>query len=121
MDDELRDAERRLQAAQVSSDVDALDRLLDDRLVFTGPDGKLYGKTDDLRVHRTGTQVIDTLHEENLDLVVAGDPGVTWFLGHLSGSVDGTPFAARMRYTRTWIRDPQHGWRIFAAHASAVD
>ena len=120
MDDELREAERRLQAAQLASDVDALDHLLDERLVFTGPDGRTYGKADDLRVHRTGTQVIDSLHEEHLDVLVAGDTGVTWFLGSLSGSVDGTPFEARMRYTRTWIRDPERGWRILAAHASVV-
>jgi len=120
MDEELRDAEHRLQAAQLSSDVESLDRLLDERLIFTGPDGRLYGKDDDLRVHRTGTQVIDSLHEEHLDVVVAGDTGVTWFLGRLSGSIDGTPFAARMRYTRTWIRDPEHGWRILAAHAGVV-
>ncbi|WP_067506419.1 nuclear transport factor 2 family protein [Actinoplanes sp. TFC3] len=120
MDDELRDAERRLQAAQLASDVAALDRLLDDRLVFTGPDGRVSDKADDLRMHRTGTQVIDTLREDDLSLLVAGDTGVTLFLGHLSGSVNGTPFAARMRYTRTWIRD-EHGWQILAAHASVVD
>lgn len=33
--DELRAAERRLQAAQLASDVAELDRLLDDRLIFT--------------------------------------------------------------------------------------
>ena len=27
----------------------------------------------------------------------------------------GQPFAARMRYTRTWVHDPGHGWRIIAA------
>ncbi|MFI5492962.1 DUF4440 domain-containing protein [Actinoplanes sp. NPDC051859] len=118
--EELRAAERQLQAAQLSSDVAALDRLLDDRLIFTGPDGKTYRKDDDLRVHRTGTQVINSLHEDELDLVVAGDTGVTWFLGSLSGSINGVPFTARMRYTRTWIRDDEHGWRILAAHASVV-
>ena len=43
----MRTAERRLQAAQLASDVAALDELLDDRLVSTGPDGALYGKQDD--------------------------------------------------------------------------
>jgi len=110
---DLRSAERRLQAAQ-------LDELLDDRLIFTGPDGALYGKQDDLRVHRTGTQVIDALHEEDLTVLVAGETGITWFLGALRGAVDGKPFEARMRYTRTWTHDPGHGWRIIAAHASVV-
>jgi hypothetical protein len=47
---ELRAADRRLQAAQLQSDVEVLDALIDDRLVFTGPDGRLYSKQDDLRV-----------------------------------------------------------------------
>jgi Domain of unknown function (DUF4440) len=44
----LRAAERRLQGAQAASDVPALAELLDDALLFTGPDGKLYTKEDDL-------------------------------------------------------------------------
>ena len=116
----LRAAERSLQAAQLASDVAALEDLLDDRLVFTGPDGKLYGKQDDLRVHRSGTQVINALHEEELTVLVAGETGVTWFLGRLHGRVDGSPFEARMRYTRTWVREAGDGWRIIAAHASVV-
>lgn len=119
-ENELRSAERRLQAAQLASDVAALDELLDDRLVFTGPDGALYSKQDDLRVHRTGTQVIDALHQEDLRVLVAGTTGITWFLGSLSGSINGDPFSARMRYTRTWVLDARRGWRIIAAHASLI-
>ncbi|MEU5884991.1 nuclear transport factor 2 family protein [Spirillospora sp. NPDC047279] len=37
----LRAAERRLQAAQLASDVDALTELIDDQAWFTGPDGNL--------------------------------------------------------------------------------
>jgi hypothetical protein len=32
----LRDAERRMQAAQLAGDADVLDGLLDDRLIYTG-------------------------------------------------------------------------------------
>ena len=117
-ENELRTAERRLQAAQLASDVSALDELLDDRLVFTGPDGALYGKQDDLRVHRTGTQVIDALHEEELTVLVAGRTGITWFLGTLAGTFAGEQFEARLRYTRTWIYTDGHGWRLVAAHMS---
>jgi hypothetical protein len=115
----LRDAERRLQAAQLGGDVDELDRLLDDRLIFTGgPDGGRYSKADDLDGHRSRTQVITKVSEESLDVLVAGSTGVTWFLGTLEGTYAGAPFAVRLRYTRTWIHDPQHGWRIVAAHSS---
>ncbi|MFF4764621.1 group II intron maturase-specific domain-containing protein [Streptomyces sp. NPDC001292] len=53
----LRAAERRLQAAQLNSDVDALTELIDDAGQFIGPDGNLYSKRDDLRAHEVGHQV----------------------------------------------------------------
>jgi ketosteroid isomerase-like protein len=120
-DAELRDAERRLQAAQLAGDVEELDRLLDDRLIFTlGPDGNCYDKQDDLENHRTRRQTMSRLVEEELTVLVDGRVGVTWFLGSVAGEFAGEPFAARMRYTRTWIHDDDFGWRIVAAHASAV-
>jgi ketosteroid isomerase-like protein len=115
----LRDAEHRLQAAQLAGDVDALDALLDDRLVFTfGPDGRLYSKAEDLDNHRTRRQTMSRLDEHELRVLADGPTGVTWFLGSLEGQVAGEPFEVRMRYTRTWILDDQHGWRVIAAHAS---
>ncbi|GAA2328681.1 nuclear transport factor 2 family protein [Dactylosporangium salmoneum] len=118
--EELLAAERRLQAAQLASDVEELDLLVDERLVFTGPDGKLYGKHDDLAVHRSGHQVMTRVEEEDVRVLVDGDLGVTWFLGRLAGTFGGEAFDWRMRYTRTWHRDDVHGWRIVAAHGSPV-
>ncbi|HZD16318.1 MAG TPA: nuclear transport factor 2 family protein [Pseudonocardiaceae bacterium] len=119
--DELREAERRLQAAQLAGDIAALDQLLDDRVIFTfGPDGKCYTKQDDLQLHRSRQQVLTKVMEEDLTVLVEGCTGVTWFLGALEGTFAGTPFAARLRYTRTWIYDHDHGWRVVAAHASSV-
>ncbi|GAA1948113.1 nuclear transport factor 2 family protein [Kitasatospora viridis] len=118
--EDLRAAERRLQAAQLAADADALDALLDDRLVFTGPDGRLYGKADDLELQRSGRQRLTRVAEEELTVLVTGATGVTWFLGTLAGAVDGQEFAARLRYTRTWVHADGGGWRLLAAHVSAV-
>jgi ketosteroid isomerase-like protein len=117
----LRAAERRLQAAQLASDVGALTELLDDAVLFTGPDGNLYSKEDDLGAHRSGQQVLSRVDESELRVLVTGSTGVTWFLGTLEGSVGGESFAAQMRYTRTWVRDAETGWRIVAAHAMFVN
>ena len=116
----LRAAERRLQAAQLSSDVTALGELLDDAVLFTGPDGNLYTKDDDLGAHRSGQQTLTRVEESELRVLVSGTTGVTWFLGTLEGAVGGESFSARLRYTRTWARDVT-GWRIVAAHAMFVD
>ena len=119
-EDGLRAAERRLQAAQLAGDVAVLDEVLDDRLVFTGPDGLLYGKGDDLHLHRSGEQQVTKVEEEDLIVLVHDRTGVTCFLGQLAGTFKGTSFAARMRYTRTWAFAEETGWRLVAAHASML-
>lgn len=119
--DELYEAERRLQAAMLASDVEELDRLLDERLIFTGPpDGACHpqAKQLDLDNHRSRRQVMTKLVQEDLTVVVAGTTGVTCFLGLLEGTFAGESFAMRLRYTRTWVHTDEHGWRILAAHAS---
>ena len=118
--EELRSTERRLQAAQLAADVDALDLLLDDRLVFTGPDGLLYGKNDDLEIQKTGQQRLTRVDEEDLAVLAVGATGVTWFLGTVAGTLQGQEFSARVRYTRTWVHTAEHGWRVIAAHVSPV-
>jgi ketosteroid isomerase-like protein len=116
----LRAAERRLQGAQLVSDVDALDSLIEDTALFTGPDGSVLSKQDDLQAHASGFQVMSRVDEEDLRVLVTGRTGVTWFLGTLEGTFGGERLTARMRYTRTWTHDDQAGWKVVAAHATFV-
>jgi ketosteroid isomerase-like protein len=117
-EDRLREAERELQSAMRAGDVGALDRLIDDRVIATAPDGRQFTKAQDLEAHRSGTLVIQDLTEEELSVVVAGDTGVTVVLLALTGVNEGEEFAARLRYTRTWIRHGGDRWRVLAAHVS---
>ena len=115
--DELRAAEARLQRAQLSSDVEELDRLLHPDLTFVGPDGGLSDKATDLAVHRSGAMALELLEPEDLVAQVIDGVGVTVLTAHLKGSYEGQAFDGRMRYTRTWANDGE-GWRIVAAHVS---
>ena len=113
-------AERALHAAQLAGDVVALDRLLDDRLVAIGPDGGRHTKSDDLAGWRSGFSIITELVEEDVEVLVAGSTGVTFFTGIVTGAFGGEPMSARLRYTRTWTHDDVAGWRILAAHIAVV-
>ncbi|WP_201776371.1 nuclear transport factor 2 family protein [Streptacidiphilus carbonis] len=115
----LSDAERELQSAVRSGDVEALDRLLDDGVVYTGPDGRCLTKEEDLEAHRTRTLVVEAFDQEDLRLRVAGTTGITHVLAGLKGTAAGQSFAARLRYTRTWVH-ADGAWRVLAAHASSV-
>src|SRR5262245_32821910 len=54
-DAEIVECEARIRDAQLNADVAALDRLLADELLFTGPDGRVGTKAEDLDAHAKGT------------------------------------------------------------------
>ena len=53
-DTEIVEVEMRLRFAQLSGDVAALDALIPEELLFTGPDGQLGTKAQDLAAHGSG-------------------------------------------------------------------
>lgn len=112
--------EAELRAAQLGADVEALDRLIDDTLLFTGPDGALASKSDDLASHRSGT--VRILSHDPSDLqwqAVTSDVVIVALRTRLTGFVHGQPFAGEFRYTRVWARRGDT-WRIVGGHVSAV-
>jgi ribosomal protein S18 acetylase RimI-like enzyme len=111
--------ERELRRAQLTSDVPVLDRLLDESLVFTGPDGKIYGKADDLHLHRTGGIRIHRLEPSDERVQRLGDVAVITLRMDMEGTFGGTPFGGPVRYTRVWRAGPD-GWRIVAGHVSPI-
>src|SRR2546423_14351723 len=118
-DDSLRSCETALRRAQLTSDVAVLERLVDDSLVFTGPDGAVYGKADDLDAHRQGMIHITRLEPSEERIQRFGNIAVVSVRMEMAGSFQGAAFAGPFRYTRVWCERPD-GWRIVAGHVSAV-
>jgi ketosteroid isomerase-like protein len=121
MDDaEIATLEAELRAAQLSADVAALDRLIDDDLLFTGPDGAFATKADDLAAYRDGVMRV-TAHEPEEMRVrrVGSEVAVVALRTRMAGSYAGAPFAGTARYTRVWAREAGR-WRIVAGQVSVV-
>jgi ketosteroid isomerase-like protein len=120
MDAEIEAVEAALRSAQLTADVAALDALIDDDLLFTGPNGELATKADDLAAHRSGL-VRFTAHEpQELRMrQVGNDVVVVALRAHLTVVVAGQPISGTYRYTRVWARTNGR-WRIVAGHVSEV-
>jgi hypothetical protein len=115
----VQSAEVALRRAQLTGDVVALDALLDEALVFTGPDGAIYSKHDDLNAHRTGVVRITQLEPSDERVQDFGSIVVVSVRMEMRGSFQGAAFAGPFRYTRIW-RTTDNGWRVVAGHVSAI-
>jgi ketosteroid isomerase-like protein len=120
VDTEISALEAELRAAQLSADVDALDRLIAQDLLFVGPDGAFATKADDLAAYRDGVMRI-TMHEpEELRVRrVGSDVAVVALRTRMAGTYAGAPFAGTARYTRVWAREAGQ-WRVVAGQVSVV-
>jgi ketosteroid isomerase-like protein len=112
-------AERALQAAMMTSDVEALDRLLHPELLAVAPDGQLIDKAGDLGSHRSRVFRITELREEEVRVKVLGDMAVTFVVLDINGTIADADASGRMRYTRTWTR-VGGAWQVIAAHISSL-
>ena len=116
----IHDLEARLCAAQLGSDVAALEQLIADDLLFVGPDKSLVSKADDLAAYRDKVFCITAHQPEDMQVSpVRADVFLVSLRACLPGSHAGTPFSALSRYTRVRAQVAD-GWRIVGSQVSLI-
>ena len=119
--DEIVAREAEIRAAQLAADIAALDRLIADELLFTGPDGEVGTKAQDLEAHRSGLVRFRTHAPEELRVRRVGDNvAVAALRARLVVAVAGTLHRGTFRYTRVWAREAGGPWRVVGGHVSEV-
>lgn len=111
--------EEALRAAMLANDVEALTDLLDDALVFTGPDGQVLSKSEDLSMHRDRLLRLDQLDLRETQVHRIGAMILTTTKATLAGHFGSTPFRGVFAYTRLWRQSGEH-WRVVAGHAAKI-
>lgn len=120
-DPEIVACEAELRAAQLGADVAALDQLIADELLFTGPDGQLGTKAQDLAAHGSGIVRFRAHDPEELRVRRVGtDVAVTALRARLAVEVAGTLLGGTYRYTRVWAREDGGPWRVVGGHVSEI-
>jgi hypothetical protein len=118
-DEEILARENELRHAQLTSDVDALDRLLDDRLMFTSLDGTVVTKDDDLALDRSGRLRITRMEPIERSVLHLGGTSVVSVKMDAAAVVVGSPTNTTLRYTRVW-HQASGEWQVVAGHMSIV-
>jgi ketosteroid isomerase-like protein len=113
-------AEAALKQAMIASDVQTLDRLLADDLVFTNHLGQPMTKQADLDAHRSGVFAINQLELSDQHIKILGNVAVVTVAAHLTGTFTGNPFEETLRFTRVWQAKAPGHWQVIVGHATAV-
>ena len=119
-DPEIVAVEAALRNAQLTADVSELDKLIAENLLFTGPDGQLGTKAQDLDAHRSG--VVRFREHEPTELRVRRvglDVAIVALRARLVVEVNGSMISGTFRYTRVWARE-QGAWRVTGGHVAAT-
>jgi ketosteroid isomerase-like protein len=120
-DPEVVELEARLREAQLAADVQALDALIADDLLFDGPDGRLATKRQDLEAHASGVvRFREHVPEELRVRRVGSDVAVTSLRARLAVEVAKDVTRGAYRYTRIWAREGNAQWRVVGGHVSRV-
>ena len=120
-DPEIVILEARIRAAQLSADLTALDNLISDDLLFTGPDGQLGTKAQDIEAYRSGVvKFREHVPEELRIRRVGAEVAISSLRAQLTVDVAGNLSSGMYRYTRVWAREDGRAWRVVGGHVSLV-
>lgn len=121
-DPEITELEARIRAAQLAADIKALDTLISDDLLFTGPNGEPGTKAQDLDAHASGAVRFRKHEPEELRIRRIGENvAVTALRANLTVEVAGNTASGTYRYTRVWARENSGPWQVVGGHVSEVE
>ncbi|MBD0335771.1 MAG: nuclear transport factor 2 family protein [Cyanobacteria bacterium Co-bin13] len=106
-------SERNLLEAMRTSNVELLDRLLHDDLLFNGPNGQTATKAMDLSNYRSGNINLHTLESSDEMINVVGDDVVVAITVEIKGNYLGQEIDGKFRYLRVW-KQFQNDWKVIA-------
>ena len=116
---QINDLEDRRYAAMVGPDLDALEELLSDDVIYTHSNASVDTKASYLETLRSGTLVYHSL-DHTTDAVVTR-PGVAIVSGTMSGSIrmNGAAKTLNSRVAAVWVAEDGR-WRLAAFQPTAV-
>jgi len=113
-------AEERLKLAMLNSDINELDKLLADQLIFTNHLGQILTKSDDLEAHKSGLLNINSINLDEQKILLAPNTIVVFVKAHIVGSYANETSESDFRFTRVWIKSKTEDWQVIAAHSTKL-
>ena len=116
----IQSLENRLIDAMKASNVQELDNLISNGLIFTAHNGTMFSKEDDLAAHKSGNIKIFEINTSEQVIKIIDDVAIVSVLMEISGSFFGNTEVRFFRFTRIWKATEDGNWKIIAAHSTQV-
>ena len=115
----IEELEEKLRKAMLNSDIETLDKLIADSLVFTLPTGDIADKQMDLNAHRSGIQKLYKLSPSEQLIKCYENFVIVTVKMELEGLFNNNSISGRYSYTRVWTKT-QEVWQVVAGHVSQI-
>jgi hypothetical protein len=106
-------SENDLLNAMKTSDVERLDSLLHDDLLFNGPTGETLTKVIDLNNYRSGNINLHTVEPSDYKLSAIEDDVIVTVTVEIKGNYLGQEIDGKFRYLRVW-KLFENTWKVIA-------
>jgi|SRR5579859_7826609 len=100
--DDIEEVENERCAAMVAGDLEALNRLFSEELIWAHASGKVDTKAEMLAQFREGSMACYTIARSDIDVRLFGDAAVVTGIVTLDAMVGGVRKKARSRYAGVW-------------------
>ena len=117
--DLIRELENRLIEAMKTSNIQELNALLADDLIFTAHTGQIFRKEDDINAHSSGNIKIFSIETSEQVIRIEDNVAIVSVLMEISGSFFDNTEVGFFRFTRIWKLNGGQ-WQIIAAHSTQV-
>ena len=111
--------ENEILDAMRNGDIDALDRLIHDDLVFNIPNGQTTNKAMDIDPYRNGNMEVDSIESGEQVMSLIGDNATVSVMLKMKGRFMKQPFEGNFRVLRVWKEIDQE-WKIIAGSSILV-
>ena len=113
-EDEIVVAEKNWAKAVTTRDFAALDKILNDELIYAHSTGDIQSKSDYLGKLRDGTQKYDVIKHYKTTVNVHGTAAAAHSIVRMTGASTGVPFDNKLMMMHLWVK--QGGRWQLAAH-----
>lgn len=108
-----------LSNAMLNADLEKLDELIHDQLLFTVPTGDLITKEMDLGAYRSGMMKLTAIEKREMEAREIDDTILVSVIVEMKGSFNNQPMDGTYRFLRVW-KKTDSGYQIIAGSSTPV-